>query len=368
MGATTHRVLTTAAQGPQGPSYRLRCSALAAPLALHGVELVDAPLLTAAESSELRGANLVRTARTILAARRRLRRLSDQERGAAGTVVIQRQADFLPSLSLERRLARDRRLIFDVDDAIWLDASRAAGGHPLAFLKRSASKARWLAERANHVVTGNELLATYLARYNDSVSVVPTLIDTDAPVPPPACEGDECVLGWIGSPSTAPFLETIAPAIERVSRETGRALRLIVVGGPVPAVNGVAVEAIEWSEGAEYDVLGRMHIGLMPLPDTPWNRGKCAFKALRYMSAGVPTVADDVGVNAKTIGDGGLVVGSSDGWVSALTELIESPKARRAMGESGRRRVEAHYSFNRWGPELARIWAGMGPPTPPRRG
>ncbi len=351
-------VLATAAQGPQGPSFRLRCSALAESVEPYGVELRSSPLFTEREAREFGSAGLLRRAGIVHSARTRL--LSGYRQGAfdAESVVVQRQADFLPALDLERKISSGRRIVYDVDDAIWLDRS-GAGGHPLAFLKRTEAKVRWLATRAAHVVAGNELLAEHLSQFNASVSVIPTLIDVSEPAAPAPLEADAIVLGWTGSPSTAPYLDRIRPALERFAASIAPTpVRLLVVGGAAPELAGIEVEPIRWSESAEREALARMQIGLMPLPDTPWNRGKCAFKALRYMGAGVPVVADDVGVTATTVGPGGIVLREADRWADALGELARSPADRIAMGEDGRRHVIANFSTSRWAPELARIWAG----------
>ena len=123
----------------------------------------------------------------------------------------------------------------------------------------------------------------------------------------------------------------------------------------MPKVDGLRVVLHRWSEPAERAVLDRMDVGLMPLPDDPWARGKCAYKALQYMAAGVPVVADDVGITAAVIGDGqaGLIVSRPRDWVDGIVQLARDPELRNRLGAAGRRRVEADFSTARWAPVLA---------------
>ncbi len=118
------------------------------------------------------------------------------------------------------------------------------------------------------------------------------------------------------------------------------------------------VEERAWSLGAEREALAEMDIGLMPLDDTPWSRGKCAYKALQYMASGIPAVADDVGIVADTIGGGGHAVAGAEQWLEALDALAGDPDLRARMGEAGRRRVEEEFSPDRWLPTIAAILRG----------
>src|SRR4051812_39993721 len=161
------------ALGGQAPSFRVRTRIPSAELKRHGVAMRYLPLFSAQEDRQFHEAAALRRLDVLLAARSRLRR---QIVGGADwdVTLIQRQVDLLPGLRLERLAAADRRLVLDVDDAIWLDRSGQAGGHRLAILKGTSRKVRWLASRADAVIAGNELLATWLARYSRHVTVVPS--------------------------------------------------------------------------------------------------------------------------------------------------------------------------------------------------
>ena len=351
------RAIATAAQGPQGPSLRIRLLLPARELRRLGVTLLPMPLLSISEADTLRTGATASRARAVLSARRRLRRelcgVDD-----ADVVVVQRQVDPLPGRRLERAAMRGRALVLDVDDAVWL---REPGGHPVARLRRNADKLKWLASRAERVIAGNDYLAEWLGRHARDVSVVPSLVDTDLIEPRVHRDSDTLVVGWIGSPSTARYLRAVAaPLAAFAASRRDLTVRLLVVGGAAPTVEGVHVEQRRWSEQQESEALQRMDIGLMPLPDNPWTRGKCAYKALQYMAAAVPVVADGVGLTSEVVGHGsaGLIVHGPADWERAFERLAGSAQLRRRMGETGRTRVEAAFSVRAWGGRLAALISG----------
>jgi len=123
-------------------------------------------------------------------------------------------------------------------------------------------------------------------------------------------------------------------------------------------VAGTRTRIVPWSEAAEREVLQQLDIGLMPLEDTPFSRGKCAYKALQYMAAGIPPVADDVGVSATTVGGAGYAVSGAEPWLEALQALAADAGLRARLGGAGRRRVEEEFSPQRWLPTMAAILHG----------
>lgn len=338
-------------------AFRVRLELPGRGLAEHGIALDLLPLFAGDSAQRFRRAGAVGKARVLVAARRRLRRELREAGEEASTVVVQRQVDLAPSLALERAAVRGRRLVYDVDDAVWL-SGRQTGGHPLSGLKGAGRKVRWLAERAEHAIAGNEILAEHLAAYSQRVTVVPSLVDPAAYAVRAHEQDEELMLGWIGSPTTAPYLDRVVDVLERLARSSQRPVRLVVVGGSAPEIAGVRVEERAWSPEAEREALAEMDIGLMPLEDTPWTRGKCAYKALQYMAAGVPPVADDVGVAGATVANAGYAVSGSDTWHDALQTLAEDAGLRSRLGEMGRRRVEQEFSPERWLPTIAAILRG----------
>jgi len=324
----------------------------------HGVHVEPCPLLSDEDQAAFYGAPLARRVSTVLAARRRaLARL----RGAESSVAfIQRQADFLPSLRLERVACEGRRLVWDVDDAVWHDAW-GAGGHRLAFLKGTRRKVRWLAARADVVLAANRILAEFLGQYTDRVVVVPSVVETrDLPVRKHE-DSRELVLGWAGSPATAHYLEPLRALLPRIAAALpDHRLHLLVVGGKLSAIRGVVTECRPWSTEAEHAALARIDVGLMPLPDNKWTRGKSAYKAVQYMAAGIPVVSDDVGVARESIGheNAGLIVNGEDEWTEAIVDLVRDVSLRSRLGDAGRRRAEERFSVTRWAPVVASLLRG----------
>jgi glycosyltransferase involved in cell wall biosynthesis len=352
------RVLATSAHGPCSPELRVRARIPAPALEAWGVHVRPLPLFTTEEYASFQSGSLARKVTIGSRARRRLRRQADAE-STAGVVWVMSRADMYPRIALERRLIGDRRFVYDVDDAIWHDSQGGGGAHPLAFLKGSRRKAAWLAGRADHVIAGNVVLAEWLAELARTVTVIPSLVDTDGIPVRRHGEGPGLVIGWVGSPTTAAYLEDLVGPLERLARAIPAQVRLLVVGGRAPRVRGVEIAERPWSEANERDALERMDIGVMPLPDNSWTRGKCAYKAVQYMAAGVPVVASDVGITAEVVGgDGGRIYRDDNGAFEALRELSLDPVLRGALGESGRRRAEQSFSVQSWAPRLAAVLRG----------
>jgi glycosyltransferase involved in cell wall biosynthesis len=356
---STVTVGALSAAGPNAPSFRVRTKIPSAELARHGVLVEHLPLLDEDDDRQVHGAGVAGRATAALRAYGRQRR----RLGAADWDVslIQRQVDLLPTLDLERRAAKGRRVVLDVDDAIWLDSSRGAEGHRLALLKGTARKVRWLAGRADAVIAGNDLLAEWLGSYSSNVTVVPSLVEhRNVPVRSHQ-PSDRIVLGWIGSPTTATYLPRLVAPLARLGAEApGIRFELLAVGGPVPDIPGVQVRSEPWSEEQERRFLTEVDIGLMPLEDTPWARGKCSYKALQYMAAGIPVVADDVGISAAVIGHeaAGLIPTSEGGWTEYVAALARDHDLRTRLGATGRARIASDFSVERWAPELAGILRG----------
>jgi glycosyltransferase involved in cell wall biosynthesis len=358
------RALALHAQGPNSPAFRVRVMLLRPALKRYGVALVPRPLFDSQEAYAFATGGVLRRNAVLLRARSRM--LSDlrESSSSASVALIQRQADLLPTMRIERLAARGRRLVWDVDDAIWHDTHPAAGGHSFSFLKRSKAKATWLARHADCVIVANRFLADDLEKLTNNVSIVPSLIETRAIPVRRHRSGSELVLGWIGSPTTAPYLRRIERAVTTVARVLpDQAIRLLIVGGePNLVIRGVEIEMTEWTPQRELDALRRMDVGLMPLPDNVWTRGKSAYKALQYMAAAIPVVADDVGVASEVVQNdrAGFIVRSEAEWTQAVLDLAEDPPLRQRFGDEGRRIVEADFSVSRWAPTVAALITGDG--------
>lgn len=351
------RAIAVSARGPSDPAFRIRLDLPGRALAGHGIDLALLPLFSAEQAKSFRAGSGLRKAAILARARIRLAHALRELLPDVGTVVVQRQVDLAPPLTLERLAKTGRRMIYDLDDAIWL-SGRQTGGHPLGVLKGAARKVRWLAARADEVIAGSDILAEHLERYSPRVTVVPSLVDPDAYALRRHEQGATVTLGWIGSPTTVGYLHAIGPVLERFARDCRRPVKLEVVGGEAPRIYGMDVLEHVWSPEVERLVLGRMDIGLMPLDDTPWARGKCAYKALQYMASGIPAIVSDVGISAQVTAGAGWTADSEAQWLEGLHLLADDLDLRGRLGAAGRQRIEQDFSPARWTPTLARILRG----------
>jgi glycosyltransferase involved in cell wall biosynthesis len=249
--------------------------------------------------------------------------------------------------ALEARLlaAFARHRVFDVDDAIYVRKPRRLGDAPdrSAWRKRKfAATCRWVDE----VAAGNEVLARVARDSARAVTVLPTSIDTGAYVPSRAAPNDPPTVVWIGSPENLVYLEMIRPALARLTKRHP-ALRMRVICSRFPEWPDVRVEGIPWSAATEAESLAGAHVGVMPLTDDEWTRGKCAFKLLQYMAAALPCVASPVGANTEAVIDGvnGFHARTADEWERHLETLIRSPELRARFATAGLAHVEARYAL-----------------------
>ncbi len=245
---------------------------------------------------------------------------------------------------LERFLSRKGiPMLYDFDDAIFLpDVSDA--NRRFRWLK-CPKKTGTICRLSTHTIVGNEYLKAYALQYTDRVSVIPTTIDTDHYVPKAHVDIDGlAVIGWSGSLTTLKHLRWIEPALKALHRV--KPFRLKVIGTERYRSEDLDVECKSWNAEREVTDLQSFDIGIMPLPDDPWAKGKCGLKALQYMAVGVPTVASPVGVNQEIIRDGhnGFLASTHTEWVEKLSHLLENQKLREEFSREGRRTVEQKYS------------------------
>jgi glycosyltransferase involved in cell wall biosynthesis len=328
------------------PSQRFRFEQYVDFLAEHGFTTTFAPLIHPDEYGVVYGRKgLARKAwigvRGLGQRMRDLLRLRDFD-----VVVVQREAIQFGTALFERTVARARpRLVFDFDDAIWL-ANASSANRRLAWLK-SADKTARIIETSDMVFAGNDFLADYARRFNSAVEVVPTTIDTEQYIPEPQPERREpLTIGWSGSITTMEHFKPFVPVLKRVKERLGDRVRFELIGDPTYREPELGIVGRAWSAATEVEDLRRFDIGVMPLPDDEWSRGKCGLKGLQYMALAIPTVMSPVGVNSKIIADGqnGLLASSGDEWVEKLSQLVESEALRRRLGQAGRETVEESYS------------------------
>ena len=351
------RVLLLARYGRLGATSRQRHLIFLPALARAGISVTVDALLDDDYVRALHSGAPARPGPIMAAYAARLRRILSA--GAWDAVWVEKEIfPWLPATA-ERCLARRGvPLVVDYDDAWFHRYDR----HPRPLVRRLlGGKIDRVMRAAATVVAGNGYIAGHaLGAGAQRVETVPTVVDTDAVVDTPPEPGRPFTIGWIGTPANARYLDPIRPVLAELCRDSGA--RMLVVGGGPGALAGAGGAALPgeirpWDEAREAADLAAMDVGLMPLPDTPFERGKCGYKLIQYMAAGRPVVASPVGVNGAIVADGrtGFLATRPQEWADALAALARDPALCRRMGRAGRERAVIHYSLAAWAPHVARI-------------
>jgi glycosyltransferase involved in cell wall biosynthesis len=282
---------------------------------------------------------------------RGFRRRAAQIRRARNADVILVHRELAPFLSglLRERLRDGPPVLFDLDDAVFLPA---AGGSPwVRALRRPRPETAALARLAARSMAGNPYLAEFVRGAGGRPVLLPTTVDTDLFSPADtATPGDRAPIriSWIGTHTTQSYLAMVAGALARFRAEV--ACEVIVVSNrPPDRIGDVPVRGVRWSLEDEALYYREADIGLYPLPDDPWTRGKCGLKALQYLSCGIPVVASPVGILPDIVVPGrtGMLAESPEEWLAALRALAADREERRRLGARGRALVEGGYSLRR---------------------
>lgn len=342
------KILGLALYGPMAASHRVRLGQYRKGLLAEGIDLqVQSLLGNDYLQSRFQGGR--RPFLPVLnAALERVRLLLSKRRFDAAIV----HCELFPLAPgwLERAALRIP-YIYDFDDAFYL---RYRGGNLGALRLLLGGKFDTVMRGAAAITAGNATLAAYARTLNANVSVLPSVVDTVHFSPGAQNDNPAFTVGWIGSPSTAPYLQSLVAPLQTLGRE--RPLRLVVIGGKAPHIENIEILQIPWSEDSEVDLINTFDVGVMPLPNDEWARGKCAFKLVQYMACGVPVVASRVGANIDLVtAECGFLVETDAQWVDALRQLREQPLTRRAMGASSRKRVEDAYSLESNLPMLTNV-------------
>ncbi len=254
--------------------------------------------------------------------------------------------------TFERFLKRPR--ILDVDDAVWLRGPFGRFTVPD------------IARAMDAVTAGNTYLAEYFGKYCKKVHIVPTAIDLERYIlrPEPADESPEkFVIGWTGLASNFKYLDNIEPVLSRFIEEHDRAELMLIADRPWEhkLLPPEKVRFVRWSVEEEVRVLHSMSVGIMPLADDKWSRGKCAFKMLQYMGVGLPVIVSPVGMNRDVLekGDVGFAASSPEQWYEALVSLYNEKSLGVELGLAGRRVVERFYNADIIAGELADIFKSL---------
>jgi glycosyltransferase involved in cell wall biosynthesis len=263
-------------------------------------------------------------------------------------VFIYREAVMFGSAFFERRMKKKgAHMILDYDDAIWLmDVSE--GNRNLKWLKKP-EKTEKIIRYCEMVFVGNNYLGDYARKFNNNVKIIPTTLDTNTFVRTlPHRENDSICIGWTGSSTTLKHFGLALPFLKTLKEIYGERIRVKLISDVAYVSNEIPIEFCRWKRESEVSDLCDIDIGIMPLPDDTWSRGKCGFKGLQYMALEIPAVMSPVGVNCEIITDGqnGFLADEASEWVLKISKLIDSAELRRQLGKAGRKTIEERYSFN----------------------
>lgn len=238
--------------------------------------------------------------------------------------------------------ACDPPFVFDFDDAIFFRDRPRAGSFESATRRRRFERTCRLADA---FTCGNDYLASFCADRGKPVLVAPSPVPLDVPRAQPAARHGPVRIGWLGAPGNLDALRVLAPALRDLAGS--RRFVLVVISEASIELPGVEVQHVAWTLSSQERELANLDVGVMPLEDSPWTRGKCAYKLLQYMAAGLPVVASPVGMNVQVVRhrENGLLAGTDREWLSALEALAVDPSLARRLGEAGRLTVEDGFGY-----------------------
>lgn len=336
-----------------GASSRLRTMQYLPALAREGINVQVAPFFDDAYLNSLYTGGK-RHGSTIAYMLKRIRQM--QATPAPDLIWLEKEAlPWIPWLIERRVYPRGIPVVSDYDDAVFhrydqhrLGAVRAMLGNKIDHVMATSAL----------VMAGNPYLRDHARRSGARrIETVPTVVDLDAyQVRPAAADGSALRVGWIGTPQTWKSLANpVHKVLDPLLRKQGALFR--AVGAGMHGETNGTLETIPWSEDTEESLIQSMSVGVMPLPDTPWTRGKCGYKLIQYMACGVPVVASPVGVNSDIVEHGvnGFLARTDEEWRKAVETLLNDPVLRRQMGAAGRKKIEKQYSLQVWGPQVTQM-------------
>lgn len=353
MSSDDVRVLFLTRYGPLGASSRVRLLQFLPLLEAAGIRATVSPLLPDDYLRRLYAGGGVDRKRVAAWYAGRMRMLAGARR--FDVVWIEKELfPWLPAWAESILSTLGVPYVVDYDDAIFHQYEL----HRSALVRRGLGrKIDAVMRHAALVTAGNEYLAERARGAGAArVEVLPSVVDTTRYALEAGPRGSApFTIGWIGSPSTAEYLRAVAPALAEVCADGG--CRFVTVGAGLSGLDGVPLEARSWAEDREVADIQEFDVGIMPLPDGPWELGKCGFKLIQYMACGVPVVASPVGANRTIVrvGETGYLANSLPEWVASLRTLRDDPARAREMGLRGRGDAEGIYSIAAVGPRLAEL-------------
>ena len=334
----------------RSPGQRFRFEHYISHLEANGYEVIFSNIISEKDDKTFYSQGKY-VAKLIIVIKSFLHRLKDIKRAKKCDIVfIYREAYMLGITYFEKRLSKiDTPVVFDFDDSIWLNDT-SEGNKNLAWMKKP-EKTSEICKYSDLVMVGNEYLADYAKQFNTNVVVIPTTINTEyhkfSPVEKP--EGKICI-GWTGTTTTVKHYETAIPVLKLLKEKYGDNVYFKVIVNHSEWTREIEVKLSTWTRESEIYELCEFDIGIMPLPNDEWSRGKCGFKGLQCMSLEMPVVMSPVGVNTNIVNHGvnGFLASTDDEWFEHLCSLIESPELRKDIGQEGRRTIVESYSVKKW--------------------
>lgn len=257
-------------------------------------------------------------------------------------LLVQRM--FLPLFFLKILKWKKTPFIYDFDDAIYL-------GDP-----KNAANTEEMVKNAAAIIVSNDELAEYSKKFNHKIiEEIPSPVNTERILPSASDERNKIIIGWIGSPWTEKYLNLVKNVFENLH---DRNSELMIVGGTGSfKINNIPVKNETWSYDKEVHYLNKMDIGIMPLPNDEWSRGKGGYKLFLYMAAGLPVIASPVGINKEIVENGinGYLASSEEEWLNYINKLIEDKDLRKTLGANGRKKAEELYSYNKNAGKLLQV-------------
>ena len=338
-----------------GSSSRVRFYQYYPYLKSHGVEIVNAPFF---DDEYVRNLYESQAASLKVAVKAYTSRLS---------ILIQKkdfnliwvEKEFLPwfPASLEALFrARQVPYVVDYDDAVFHRYDLHSSKLIRLLLGKKIDR---VMQNAALVIAGNEYIAQKALRSGaHRVQILPSVVDVSQYTVKRHQPGSTFAVGWIGSPVTAPYLGMIHDALRELNRES--VLQLVLVGARNQPFSDVATEMMPWNEEIELTASQKFDVGVMPLPDGPFERGKCGYKLVQYMAGGLPVVASPVGANLQIVEHeiNGFLSASTEDWINNLRSLRDDPQKRNKMGKAGRQKAEQSYNLHVTAPKLLELLRG----------
>lgn len=278
-----------------------------------------------------------------------IKRLKDLKRADDFDIIfVQREAYMTGSTFFEKRFAASKaKLVYDFDDSIWImDTSDA--NKKWEWMK-STKKTGEIISLSNLVFAGNKYLFDYAQKFNRNVKIIPTTIDTGIFQRVHEYKNSEKIcIGWSGSITTIKHFEEATGILKKIKQKYGNTVYFKVMGDDTYENKELNIKGIPWTSTTEIEIISSFDIGIMPLPNDQWVKGKCGLKGLSYMALEVPTIMSAVGVNTEIISDGvnGFIAANEEEWINKISLLIESFELRKKLGLNGRKTVIDRYSLD----------------------